>query len=118
MFEFEKHKTYFHVKASGKLTHEDYVDHLIPKLEEFIQQHDKLNVFFEVTDLKGWEWQAAWDDFKTGMKHRKDFNKIAITSDQAWMGSVVKFFSIFIHGEVRFFDYEDKDKAKSWIAEV
>ena len=29
MFEFENHANYFHVKASGKLTHEDYVDHLI-----------------------------------------------------------------------------------------
>ena len=33
MFEFENHDNYFHVKASGKLTHENYVDHLTPKFE-------------------------------------------------------------------------------------
>ena len=33
MLAFENHDNYFHVKASGKLTHENYVDHLTPKFE-------------------------------------------------------------------------------------
>ena len=115
MFEFENHDNYFHVKASGKLTHEDYVDHLIPKLEEFIANKDKINALVEINELKGWELQAAWDDFSTGIKHRKDFNKIAIIADQPWIASMVKFFSIFIPGEIKFFDLEDKDKAQVWV---
>ena len=115
MFELVNNKNYFHIKIFGKLTHEDYVNHLIPKLEEFMESHDQLNIFCEIKGLKGWEWQAAWDDFSIGIKHRKDFDKIAITSDQSWMRPIVKFFSLFIHGEIRFFDDKDKPKAQHWI---
>ena len=125
MFEFENHDNYFYVKASGKLTHEDYVDHLIPKLEEFIanqnkdknkdKNRDKINALVEINELKGWELQAVWDDFSTGIKHRKEFNKIAIIADQPWIAAMVKFFSIFIPGEVKFFDLKNKDKAQAWI---
>jgi len=30
-----------------------------------------------MTELQGWELRAAWDDFKIGLKHGGDFEKVA-----------------------------------------
>ena len=37
----------------------------------------KIQVLFDMTELQGWELRAAWDDFKIGLKHGGDFEKVA-----------------------------------------
>ena len=119
MFKIKAHKNYLHVQALGKLTHKDYAENLIPKLEQAIDlaksDKHKLNMLVEVEDLSGWELQAALDDFATGIKHYSDFDKMAIVGDKAWMGALVKFFSVFMRADIKFFELEDKDSARHWV---
>ena len=70
-------------KASGKLTDADY-QQFIPRLEELIHEYGKISVLLELEDFHGWEPNAAWDDFKLGLAHPQDFERIAIVGDKAW----------------------------------
>ncbi len=44
----------------------------------------KVKVFIDGTQLEGWELRAAWDDFKLGLKHKNEFEKIAILGNKKW----------------------------------
>ena len=107
----------FAIKVSGKLTHQDYRDHLIPALEKMIATNGKIKLLIEAEDFHGWEWQAAFDDLKTGVKYRKDFSRVAIVGDQEWERSLSKLFSFIISGEVCYFSIKQFADAKKWIIE-
>ena len=42
----------------------------------------RLFVLFE--DFHGWDLHAAWDEFKFGLKHDADFERIAMVGDRKW----------------------------------
>ncbi|MGH9554074.1 MAG: STAS/SEC14 domain-containing protein, partial [Terriglobales bacterium] len=66
------------LQANGTLTHADYEQVMIPKLEQIIKEHGKARILFAMGDeFHGWEPEAMWDDAKFGMKHRTDFEKCA-----------------------------------------
>ncbi len=93
------------IKAIGMLTHEDY-NVISPMLEAALIKvnQPKVNVLFDVSELKGWELRAAWDDFKLGLKHGSDFDKIALYGNRDWQEIVAKIGNWFISGDVKYFD--------------
>ncbi len=102
------------VHVRGKLTHDDYQS-LVPMLESAIEgvEHPKINVFFDATEMEGWEPRAAWDDLKLGVKHGRQFNRIALVGNRRWQEMSAKVGSWFIGGEARYF--EDEEKAMAWL---
>ena len=73
------------IKAVGKLTHEDY-QRLVPLLDAALAEvnEPKVNVLFDATEFKGWELRAAWDDFKLGISHGSEFNRVALYGSHDW----------------------------------
>lgn len=102
-------------KAIGKLTDQDY-QKLTPMIDGALGAVDGplVYAFMDVTEMEGWEPKAAWDDFKIGMKHRKEFKKVALYGNKSWQDKVSKLFTWFISGDVQFF--EDKEKALEWLS--
>lgn len=72
-------------KAIGKLTHHDY-EMMMPMIDSTLEgvKEPGINAFIDMTELEGWELRAAWDDFKLGMKHGSEFNKIALLGNRRW----------------------------------
>jgi hypothetical protein len=105
---------YLSFKAIGKLTHEDYktITPIIDKALEEVKE-PKIDAFVDCTQLEGWELEAAWDDFKLGLKHGSKFEKIAILGNQNWLNIGSKVASWFIHGEVKYF--ENEKEAFYWL---
>ncbi|MEO6782567.1 MAG: STAS/SEC14 domain-containing protein, partial [Bradyrhizobium sp.] len=68
-------------------------------------------------EFTGFELESLWDDGKFGLKHWRDFSKIAVVVDQAWMRAAVSMFAPFFHGEVRLFELSELPAAKDWIAD-
>lgn len=101
-------------KAVGKLTHEDY-ELITPMIDNALAgvKQPKVWVLFDATELEGWELRAAWDDFKIGLRHGSEFERVAIFGDQKWLEVATKVGSWFIGGEARFFD--DGDGALEWL---
>ena len=104
------------LRVCGKLTHDDYQT-LVPMMESAIAgvEHPKINVFFDATELEGWEPRAAWDDMKLGLKHGREFNRIAMVGNRRWQELSTKIGSWFIGGEARYF--EDEAEAMAWLNE-
>ncbi|MCG6403889.1 STAS/SEC14 domain-containing protein [Vibrio fluvialis] len=102
------------IKAVGTLTHQDY-EIMTPMLDAALVKvnEPKVKVLFDATELEGWELRAAWDDFKLGLKHGSDFDKIALYGKPGWQELAAKIGSWFISGEICFFD--DYAQALEWL---
>ena len=101
-------------KASGKLTDADY-QQFIPRLDELIKEYGKISVFLELEAFHGWEPKAAWNDFKLGLAHPNDFERIAIVGDKAWEHWIALLAKPFTHARVRYFAHSDHNAAWDWL---
>jgi len=107
---------YLSLKAIGKLTHQDYqvitamIDAAVKEVTEA-----KIKALFDVTEMEGWELRAAWDDFKLGLKHGSEFEKIAIYGNKHWQEIIANIGSWFISGEIEYF--EKHQQAVDWLDE-
>jgi hypothetical protein len=103
------------VMAKGKLTDADYKQVWIPKLEELINKFGKIRaVVFFTKDFEGWELHAAWDDASFGLKHRNDFEKIAVVGAGRWVEWGTKLGSHLMSGEVKTFSEAQLPEALAW----
>ena len=105
---------YLTLKAVGKLSHEDYKV-ITPMIDSALEGvgNPSINALVDATELEGWEIRAAWDDFKIGLKHGREFNKIALYGNKKWQEVGAKVGNWFIGGESRFF--EDEESALAWL---
>jgi len=103
------------LKASGKLTHHDY-ETITPMIDSALAEvkQPKIKALIDGTELEGWELRAAWDDFKLGLKHGNQFEKIAIYGKKSWQKMAATIGSWFISGEVKYF--ENEDSAIEWLS--
>lgn len=102
------------VRCSGKLNDEDYKV-MEPKLEEAIKSEGTIRLFAEFNDFHGWDLHAAWDEFRIGMKHSNEFEKIAMVGDKKWERWVATITSMFTPAKVRYFDKSEMEKAWYWL---
>lgn len=102
------------IKAVGKLTHEDY-EKVTPLIDASLEgvKDPKVNVFLDASKFEGWKLRAAWDDFKIGLKHGSEFDRIAIFGNKKWQEYTAKIGTWFVSGEVKYF--ENADEALSWL---
>ena len=104
------------VKATEKLTDQDYKEVLIPRLESVIREHGKARFLMDLSDdFHGWEVHAVWDDAHFGLTHRSDFTKMAVIGGPRWVEWGFKIGALLMHGEIRNFPPEKRDDAFAWI---
>ncbi len=104
------------VHVSGKLVKADY-EQLVPEFERLIRQHERIRVLFDMTDFHGWEASAAWEDFKLGVGHYADIERIALVGDKKWQQAMATICKPFTKATVRYFDHLDVATARYWLAE-
>jgi hypothetical protein len=104
------------LRAVGKLKHEDY-EVINPMIDSALEgvKDPKIRALIDGSEFEGWELRAAWDDFKMGLKHGGQFEKIAIFGNSKWQEMAAKVGSWFVSGEVRYF--EECDDALDWLNE-
>ena len=105
-------------KVSGKITAEDY-DVLLPKLDEAITAHGKINLLVMMGDLKGWDgMDAAKDDFKFGTLEYRQVERAAFVGEKKWQDWLVKAMDPFTrHTDERFFKMDQLEGAWHWVKE-
>ncbi|MCE2570249.1 STAS/SEC14 domain-containing protein [Motilimonas eburnea] len=104
------------IRAVGKLSHQDY-EVMTPMFEAALKEvpYAKVDVLADLTEFHGWELRAAWDDFKLGLKHGAQFNKIALVGHQQWQSVAASVGSWFVDGEIKAFD--DHQQALVWLSQ-
>jgi hypothetical protein len=106
------------VEASGKVTHDDYRNILIPNAEAMLAKGPIRMLYVIGDDFTGFELEALWDDAAFGIKHWHDFSQIAVVTDHAWLRAAVTMFKPFFRHEVRLFRLSDLAAAKAWVTGV
>ena len=105
------------IEAVGKVTHEDYRDVLIPKAQAMMAKGPISMLYVIGKEASGFALEALWDDSTFGLRHWRDFSRIAVVTDQAWLRAAVSLFAPLTPAEVRLFATSALPEAKRWIAE-
>jgi hypothetical protein len=104
------------VKFSGKITAREYEEIIIPRLEAVLMEHGKARFMYVLDEgFQGAEAGAMWDDTKLGVKHRHDFDKLALVGGPRWMEWLTKLCAKLISGETRTFSLEQLQEAWVWL---
>ena len=104
------------VKATGKLTDDDYKQTLIPRLKTLFREHGRLNVLFYMDEsFDGWDLHAAWDDASLGLGHRADFDRLAVVGGPAWVEWCIRLIGFLMKGEMRIFSDGEFEAAWRWV---
>lgn len=105
------------IRASGKLSADDYEKILIPKLNVLFEEHKRVRLLVDFADdFACWSSaEAAWDDAKIGLEHPNDFEKIALVDAPDWVKWGMKFYCLFFRGEVKAFPRETEEEAWAWV---
>jgi hypothetical protein len=112
----ESHGKMLAVKVDGKLTDADYKEIFIPRSEELIKQFGKIRMFVHMAkNFRGWEPHAAWDDAVFGIKHRNDFEKLAVVGGANWIEWGTKLAKHLMSGEVRTYSEDQLQEALEWL---
>jgi hypothetical protein len=106
------------VRATGKLTDEDYKNTFLPKLASVLKEHDSANLLLFCDEgFEGWTPKAMWDDAYFGWIHRNDFNKMAVVSPPAYVDWCMKLSKHFMKGEIKTFTSDQLSEAWAWLRE-
>ena len=102
------------LKLRGKLHDDDYKQ-LVPKMETILTAEGKVRLFVEFEDFHGWDFHAAWDELRFGLKHYSDFERIAMVGDRKWEKWMAGFCKPFTKATVRYFDKSEVEAAWQWL---
>ncbi len=104
------------IETSGKVTHEDYRDVLIPVAEALMKQGPIKMLYVLGADFSAYEPAALWDDGVFGVRHWHDFRRVAVVADQGWIHAAVNLFRPIFPCEVKLFSLSELEAARQWIA--
>jgi len=104
------------VRASGKLVDDDYSKVFVPKLESLLEQFEKPRGLFYMNDtFCGWDLKSAWDNTMLDVRHRGDFEKVAMAGAPVWEDWCVKLAGLLVHGKMRTFPSDQLAQAWDWL---
>jgi hypothetical protein len=70
-----------------------------------------------MSDFRGWDAGALWEDIKFDVKHFSDIERIAFVGDKKWQKGMSAFCRPFTTAKIKYFDKDDAEQAWTWIEE-
>lgn len=108
------------LRASGKLSKEDYTEVLEPALREGVESGE-LRLLFVLSDFDGLEASAVVEDFKTGLqvwfRDHSAWKRFALVTDAEWVAKAMHMFTWLTPGEVLIRDLDGLEEAKRWVTQ-
>ncbi|MGE0711785.1 MAG: DJ-1/PfpI/YhbO family deglycase/protease [Planctomycetota bacterium] len=105
---------YVELLAKGKLTRAHY-DAVVPRLEAQLETAGRLRALIRLEGFRGWAASGIAAELRFDLRHRKDFDRIAVVGEGKLQEWGTKLSRPFFGGEVRYF--EQIAAARAWIAE-
>ncbi len=107
------------LRASGKLTKDDYESVLEPALKEAVTSGEA-RVIFVLPDFDGLEPEALFEDVKTGLsielKDRSAWKRFAFVTGVDWIAKSMRLFAWAVPGDVKVFEMDAEGEARDWVA--
>lgn len=109
----------FGLRASGRLTREDYRDVLEPVLRDAVESGE-VRMLFVLTDFEGLAPSAWLSDVKTGsvlgVVHHSAWKRLAFVTDVEWVRKAMHTFAWLTPGELMIYEPDQLDQARMWVA--
>jgi len=105
------------IRFSGKLCRGSYRDVLAPRIESLLERNASLRVLILIDEsFEGWSVPAAWANTVFDVKHRRDFDKIAMVGAPKWEEWCMKApATLLMRGELRTFPRGQLNHAWEWL---
>jgi stage II sporulation SpoAA-like protein len=108
------------MRVWGDVTREDYVDGLMPALQEAVDTDGELRLVFQIgPDFdKFTAGMMAADTTKGlsfGVEHWSKWKRMAVVTDVDWLRHAMQLFGWMTPGEQRLFSIAELDEAKEWV---
>ncbi len=107
------------LRASGRLTREDYQQVLEPALREGVEAGE-LRLLFAMPDFDGLEPGAMIEDIETGLRawvrDHSAWKRFKLVTDVEWVAKAMRVFAWLAPGEVRVFGLGELDAARAWVS--
>jgi hypothetical protein len=98
----------------GKLDRKQY-DQMIHQLESLITTFGRINVLLDLTNLEDYDKSLAIDDVKFYREHKDSLGRVAVVAGDTVARFFTALFEKFTETEVRHFQAEELEQARSWI---
>lgn len=104
-------------RLAGRLSAEDYRERLVPDAEAELERHGRLRLLVVIDrGIEGIDAGAIWQDTLFGLRHFRDFERIAFVSDRAGIAEAAGCLDRMMPGEIRGFSLADMGAARDWLA--
>lgn len=104
------------VRASGKLSKDDYHKLLEPLLEGIRERGEQVRFLFQFApDFAGFTPAALWEDTKVGLRYSRCFERFAVVSDAGWIRVAAKAVGVVLPAPVRAFANAEFAEAVAWL---
>jgi hypothetical protein len=105
------------LRASGKVSAEDYRSVLAPTLDHALAEAKKIRLVYELgADYEGFESGGVWQDLRLGASHFNSFERMALVTDVDWMRHAANTLGFLMPGEIKVFPLAERDAAVAWAA--
>ena len=105
------------LRASDKVSGEDYLDVPVPTMNAGMEQGN-LRLVYVLGDEADYNPGAVWADTKIWSKSLKGWERVAVVSDADLLGNAAKAFGWLMPGEVKVFEPDDVRDAKQWLVGI
>lgn len=106
------------LRASGKLSREDYRGVLEPVLRKAVDSGE-LRMVFVLTSFEGLEPGAWIEDVKTGLgawvRGHSAWKRFALVTDVEWVAKAMRAFAWMAPGEVSVYRLDQQEEAERWV---
>ena len=105
------------VEAHGEVSADDYEQVLVPAVEaaHAAAPGGKVRILYVFEGKPDLSTGAAWQDARLGLRHVRDWERIAVVSDADWLRRAIHGLAWMIPGDVRVFGTTELDAARSWV---
>lgn len=88
------------------------------KIDDAFSQTDCPSLLLDLREFDGWSGLSALGQHLSLVrKHHRQPHRIAIVGDETWQKLAEKVLSLFVNAKTHFFDKDDYDDARVWVAE-
>lgn len=109
-------KNIVNVTIQDKVTKEE-IDAIALRIRQTLTQYDKVRMYLEIPDFEGYSLKGFFEDLKQTGKHLNDFEKVAVVTDEGWIGKLGNISDLVISADVKYFNFREIETARKWIAE-
>lgn len=105
------------IRFTGKLSRSDYQDVLTPHIESSLERYATLKILILIDEsFAGWTLSAAWANTTFDLKHRRNFDKVAMVGAPKWEEWCVKTpATLLMRGELRTYPRDRLKQAWKWL---